>query len=133
MYVSLLTAMSLYRLFYLFFSQCTSTLDYSGSSCTLYVFSLFCIVSVSLTCFSAYIRLTSLITLCIADVRVVIKGDGGESFVSRRYALNTSSVSTILSSPAELFIALTTICSSTSLLVVGSSLVSISYALRSRP
>ena len=133
MYVSLLTAMSLYRLFYLFFSQYTSTLDYSGSLCILYMFSPFRITSASLTCLSAYMRLTSFIALCIAVVRAVIEGDGGESFVSRRYVLNTSSVSTILSSPAESFIALTTICSSTSLLVVGSSSVSISYALRSRP
>ncbi len=121
MYVSLLTTMNLYKLFYLFFSQCISTSDYSGSSCTLYVFSLFRIISVSLTCLSAYMRLTSFITLCITVVRAIIKGGGGKSFVSSRYALKTSNISTILSSPAESFIALTTICSSTSLLVVGSS------------
>ncbi len=133
MYVSLLTTISLYRLFYLFFSQCISTSDCSRSLCTLYVFSLFRITSVSLTCLSVYMRLTSFITLCITIVRTIIKGDRGKSFVSYKYTLNTSSVGTIPSSPAESFIALTTICSSTSLLVVGSSLVSISYTLRSRP
>jgi hypothetical protein len=95
------------------------------------MFSLFRIISISLTCLSAYIRLTFFITLCITVVCAVIEGDRGKSFVSRRYVLNTSSISTILSSLVELFIALTTICSSTFLLVVGSSLVSISYALRS--
>jgi len=60
----------------------------------------------------------------------VIEGNRGESFVSRRYAPKTSSVSTILSGLAESFIALTTIYSSTSLFTTGSSFVNISYTLQ---
>jgi hypothetical protein len=57
--------------------------------------------------------------LCITIIRIVIERDKDESFVSRGYTLNTSSITTILSSLTKSFIALTTICSSISYLLLA--------------
>ncbi len=63
----------------------------------------------------------------------MIKGNKGESFVSRGYAPKISSIGTISLGPAESFIALTAVYSSASLFTAGSSFVNISYALRRGP
>ncbi len=97
------------------------------------MFGSFRIASTSLTCLSAYMRLTFFIALYIALARAAIEGDRGESLVSRGYAPNTSSISTILFGPVESFIALTAICRSISLFVAGNLQDSISYALRRGP
>ena len=75
------------------------------------------IVSASLTCLSLKRQRTSLVTTQIASTLLVIDKDKGSILVSRRYALKTSKVSTMLLGPAKLLTALTAICSTISLLI----------------
>jgi hypothetical protein len=100
---------SLYSLFYPFFSLYTYISNYNSRSSVLAIFGLFFIIKASLIWRLAFKCLSLAIAVYTASALLIIKAKEALDRVIRGYALNTSRVETSLFGPTVSFTALTAI------------------------